>query len=79
VQDLTGYRKEIVDREATYDYLKEIFEDVTPLAELQKKKKAPRKTGRAKMLKKRAPVPPPAGEFDLTVDSQTIGKVDALT
>ena len=43
---------------------------MTPLAELQKKKKAPRKTGRAKMLKKRAPVPT-KGDFSLAIDCES--------
>lgn len=75
---LTKLRKEIIDKEANYDYLKEIFEDVPALADLQQKKKAPRRTGKAKMLKKRAPAK--QGDFNLkpAMDEEEVIEIDTV-
>ena len=48
-------RKELVLEEPTYAYLKEMFADVPAIGEATDNKKAPRKTGKVQMLKKRNP------------------------
>ena len=55
IELIIANRKDLVEKEPNYSYLKEIFADVPGLDEPQDKKKGVKKTGKVKMLKKRAP------------------------